>query len=1217
VSNVVCQMKNSLVIVPLYRNPELILPLFTSFIACKTDFSEIGARLLLIVDSPDDEPLRAALAEQLPLLHGAVPTEVLINERNLGFLRSANKGFDMARDGRRDAIIMNSDTVLFPGALTEMRAVAYSDHMIGFVSPRSNNATLCSLPNAEQYRHRSVTESFDSFNAVAPFLPRIRYVPTAVGFCMYIKWLMLEEFGGFDPAYNQGYCEENDFIMRANRCGYRAALANHAFVYHVGEKSFSLTSASKEKREFANAKLLDMRYPEYMRGIRREARSAEVCAERVLSGLMPNAKGQLAIAFDWTNIGLYHNGTFEAASSIVRYAAEKWRDRYEIVLIGNEHSAEFHGLLGLENISVVSEADAGTYSAIIRIGQPFHASTIPTLCHRAPIVAVYMLDTIALDCQYLDQANLADVWQQAFYSTDLVVYISRYTQQQFRARYRIPDSVIEVASLLSVNVDDYAPADLNWKQGDAVLIVGNQFSHKHVDVTVRQILTSYPAAKVVVLGSTLVQNENVRVYESGNLTPDVVDALYRDARVVLFPSHYEGFGLPILHALARRRPIIVRAMPLNDELCDALNGSPNIHQRDSTAEMVKLACTAELNWVEPEANATNSGWHRVVDDLDKGLQEARDNIQFSRLVERFERVASTESAESALAHRAVYSIGVTRRISQLTRVAAVMCAIVVAAFSVALAFRGYSAIPFYDQWLYVDPQSLLDGLFKYHNEHRAVISKLLFWADAKFFSSANVSLYLEIYAIQAAHVVLLIYLAMFAGLDGPVRRYVVVAAAICFLFGTQNYENLTWGFQTQFVLVFAAATAAVVAFASYLNNGRSRFLAASVIAASVCSLEMANGVAIFPILLGMAAFCRARRPVVGIMAIATLFFVLLAAFTRGNLQSNPAIAVARLDLTAGFVLSYLGSFMAEAIADSVFARPIGLVTGAPRIWLSITIGACISAIWLFSAVQLYRGRKNVSIGVVGLVAVHSFVVASALITAIGRVGFGLEMSFSSRYAIGSGIASVIGILLALHHVGNGNFNSRIRLQLAVLVMLAIVAFSQGRFLAQADERRVARDLATTGLYVDTFDRDAYANMYADPKFVQTQAGLLRNRHASVFADPRSELLGSKDSAARTLCSVTVDEIKVMADGSRRVAGTISLNPLRLRPPMILILDDVDRVVGFGFASLRYGLISGRSWLGTQQAIAWQGHLTSGSQGPFHAIDLSRCDGSPISGVNPK
>jgi glycosyltransferase involved in cell wall biosynthesis len=44
---------------------------------------------------------------------------------------------------------------------------------------------------------------------------------------------------------------------------------------------------------------------------------------------------------------------------------------------------------------------------------------------------------------------------------------------------------------------------------------------------------------------------------SGHATPDLLDALYRGADAFLYPSLYEGFGLPVVEAMARGVPTVV------------------------------------------------------------------------------------------------------------------------------------------------------------------------------------------------------------------------------------------------------------------------------------------------------------------------------------------------------------------------------------------------------------------------------------------------------------------------------------------------------------------------------------------------------------------------------------------------------------------------------------------------------------------------------------
>jgi glycosyltransferase involved in cell wall biosynthesis len=70
---------------------------------------------------------------------------------------------------------------------------------------------------------------------------------------------------------------------------------------------------------------------------------------------------------------------------------------------------------------------------------------------------------------------------------------------------------------------------------------------------------------------------NVRYLESGGLSRETVRETLAGARVVVYPSHYEGFGLPVLDALALRKPVIVLDNATNQELA-GLTGDANLRR---------------------------------------------------------------------------------------------------------------------------------------------------------------------------------------------------------------------------------------------------------------------------------------------------------------------------------------------------------------------------------------------------------------------------------------------------------------------------------------------------------------------------------------------------------------------------------------------------------------------------------------------------------------
>jgi hypothetical protein len=65
-------------------------------------------------------------------------------------------------------------------------------------------------------------------------------LPLLNGFCYGIKRTVLEQIGYLDEdTFGPGYGEEDDFTLRAHRAGFRAAIADDAYVYHAQSRSYS------------------------------------------------------------------------------------------------------------------------------------------------------------------------------------------------------------------------------------------------------------------------------------------------------------------------------------------------------------------------------------------------------------------------------------------------------------------------------------------------------------------------------------------------------------------------------------------------------------------------------------------------------------------------------------------------------------------------------------------------------------------------------------------------------------------------------------------------------------------------------------------------------------------------------------------------------------------------------------------------------------------
>jgi GT2 family glycosyltransferase len=217
--------------------------------------------VLLVNDNgPDADEIEAGLRG---LIYGHANVRYERNSANLGFVQTCNRAvYDLDRSGN-DVLLLNSDARLTAGSLQEMRAVLELSPRHGVVCPRSNDATIASIPFFRRHPHEpgSAQRSIDVFSSTCSSLPRYYISPVAVGFCFLVRRSLIDRYGLFDEIFGKGYSEENDFCLRINAFGYSSLISNHAFVYHEGSSSFG--PAERARLDEAHSAIVRERYPHY------------------------------------------------------------------------------------------------------------------------------------------------------------------------------------------------------------------------------------------------------------------------------------------------------------------------------------------------------------------------------------------------------------------------------------------------------------------------------------------------------------------------------------------------------------------------------------------------------------------------------------------------------------------------------------------------------------------------------------------------------------------------------------------------------------------------------------------------------------------------------------------------------------------------------------------------------------------------------------------
>lgn len=242
--------------------PQVVVPVFNGLEALDGCLGALERTLppgaaVLLADDASTDPRIAPLLRRFAA-RSRLAVRVVTRPSNLGFPGNCNAAF--AETGDDDVVLLNSDTVVTAGWLRRLAGCAATDPAIATVTPWSNNAEICSFPrfcedNPPPDDADAVAEAAAGLDAAPVDLP------TAVGFCMYVRRAALRQLGGFDAdTFGRGYGEENDFCLRAAAMGWRNVLCPQAYVVHRGGASFGPLGLAPNGDNLAR---LLARWPDY------------------------------------------------------------------------------------------------------------------------------------------------------------------------------------------------------------------------------------------------------------------------------------------------------------------------------------------------------------------------------------------------------------------------------------------------------------------------------------------------------------------------------------------------------------------------------------------------------------------------------------------------------------------------------------------------------------------------------------------------------------------------------------------------------------------------------------------------------------------------------------------------------------------------------------------------------------------------------------------
>lgn len=166
-----------------------------------------------------------------------------------------------------------------------------------------------------------------------------------------------------------------------------------------------------------------------------------------------------------------------------------------------------------------------------------------------------------------------------------VIAVSAFTKTDILSTYNIPSQKVLVTYEAGIEkVDQQSTlSDIHEKYGiiePYVLYVGNAYPHKNLEL----LIEAFQSAHVKKQGYSLVlvgkddffysrisasigEDSQKTIFILHNVDDEELEQLYAHAHVYIFPSLYEGFGLPPLEAMAYGVPVAASDHPCLQEVC--------------------------------------------------------------------------------------------------------------------------------------------------------------------------------------------------------------------------------------------------------------------------------------------------------------------------------------------------------------------------------------------------------------------------------------------------------------------------------------------------------------------------------------------------------------------------------------------------------------------------------------------------------------------------